>query len=121
MTHDSGLGFNLGQRPFFGHNIAFEATICFILREKNRKKFENLLTHANGWFIVNISKGTGALQVARCATLWMMPFALNQVQTGQSKPELSGGKQDDLIPLRRRKSALPEHAGRGGRRLREVR
>jgi len=47
MTHDSGLGFNLGQRPFFGHNIAFEATIRFILREKNRKKFKNLLTHAN--------------------------------------------------------------------------
>jgi len=99
MTHDSGLGFNLGQRPFFGHNIAFEATIRFILREKNRKKFENLLTHANGWFIVNISKGTGALQVAKYTTLQMMPFTLNQIQIGQSIPELSGGKQDDFIPL----------------------
>jgi|GEM_PF-2060414 hypothetical protein len=99
MTHVSGCGFNPGRCTFFGHNIAFEATIRFILREKNRKKFENLLTHANGWFIVNISKGTGALQVARCATLWMMPFTLNQIQIGQSIPELSGGKQDDFIPL----------------------
>jgi hypothetical protein len=41
----------------------------------------------------------GASQVAQYTTLQMMPFTLNQIQIGQSIPELSGGKQDDFIPL----------------------
>ncbi|GIV20756.1 MAG: hypothetical protein KatS3mg023_2507 [Armatimonadota bacterium] len=33
---------------FFAQNIAFEPVLCFILREKNRKKFQNLLTRTDG-------------------------------------------------------------------------
>ena len=47
------------EKPFSGEIITVEPAICFILREKNRKKFENLLTRADGCFIVNIGKGTG--------------------------------------------------------------
>lgn len=77
-----------GGACFFGQYTASVAASGFTLAEKISEKCKKLLTCASGCSIVDISKGTRGKS-----------FTLRIAQIRHSKPELSGGKQDDLIPL----------------------
>jgi hypothetical protein len=66
---------------------------------KKSKKVQKPVDTREQLVYSDYKQGYGGIAGGKVCHLWMMPFALNQVQTGQSIPELSGGKQDDLIPL----------------------